>query len=99
MDKVFNSAKRVYSTNFLEYKLTNEPKYKIASDSALQSMNNILETLKKQTHGTKDIAEKIVQEKDLIRDLPEDTIILSDLSSKYITLGVLTIVAFGLMVV
>ena len=66
MDKTFNSAKKVYRDNFLEYKLTNDPKYKIAYEGALQSMKNTITTLKSQTHGTKDIAKKIVQEKDLV---------------------------------
>ena len=100
MDKVFNSAKKVYADNYLEYKLTNDPKYKLASDSALASMRNVLDSLGKQTQGTKNIAEKIVQEKDLMRDLPEQiTIAGPDLTWKYIILGGLAIVAFGLMVV
>jgi hypothetical protein len=62
-------------------------------------MNNTINTLKSQTHGTKDIAKKIVQEKDLIRNLPEPSIIQTNLTTKYIMLGVVAIVAFGLLVV
>jgi hypothetical protein len=101
MDKVFNSAKKVYRDNYLEYKLTNDPKYKTASDSAIETMKKVITNLKSQTHGTKDIASKIVREKDLMRDLPDDSIIqnIPSLSSRYITLGIMSIVAFGLMVV
>ncbi len=99
MDRTFNSAKKVYRDNFLEYKLTNDPKYKIAYEGALQSMKNTITTLKSQTHGTKDIAKKIVKEKDLVRILPEASIIPTNLTTKYIILGVVGIVAFGLLVV
>jgi hypothetical protein len=101
MDKVFNSAKKVYRDNYLEYKLTNDPKYKTASDSAVETMKKVITNLKSQTHGTKNIASKIIQEKDLIRDLPDNSIIqtTTSLSSRYITLGVMSIVSFGLMVV
>ena len=101
MDKVFNSAKKVYRDNYLEYKLTNDPKYKTASDSAVETMKKVITNLKSQTRGTKNIASKIVQEKDLLRDLPDDSAIqnIPSLSSRYITLGIMSIVAFGLMVV
>lgn len=101
MDKVFNSAKKVYRDNYLEYKLTNDPKYKTASDSAVETMKRVISNLQSQTQGTNTILSKNLKEKDILRDLPADTIIEStpNLTSRYITLGVLSIVAFGLMVV
>ena len=42
---MISSAKNVFHTNFLEYRLTGNKKYKNASDTALNSINKVISDL------------------------------------------------------
>jgi hypothetical protein len=42
---MLSSAKKAYRTNFLEYKITGDQKYKVAADAALASINKVISDL------------------------------------------------------
>lgn len=101
MDATWNSAKKVYADNFLQFKLTGESKYRTAYEESLKTMNRILE---KQTKvvppvnlHSQYLKEQDTLKGDLLRQPPQAPI--PSLSWRYITLGGLAIVTFALLVV
>lgn len=103
MDATWNSAKKVYADNFLQFKLTGESKYRTAYEEALKTMNRILgkqvnkpEPQKKHTNF---LREQDTLKGDLMRQSPSMMTPVPSLTWRYITIGGLAIVTFGLLVV
>jgi hypothetical protein len=102
METTWNSAKSLFKDNYLQYKLTGESKYKIISDQALETMNKIVD-LQSKKESPKQIHIDYLKEQDkykgaLLRQKPS-SFIKESYSTKYIILGTLTILFFGLLVV
>ena len=101
MEGAFALAKKTYRDNFLQYKLTNEPKYKNAYEQSMKSIETMLQKLRsKPVETPKELKTKYLKEEDSLRGALLRTQTQSQLPSmswRYITLGSLSIVVIGLM--
>jgi len=102
MDATWTSAKSVYRDNFLQYKLTGESKYKVVADQAMATLNKILDA-QRQQRSPEELHTDYLKEQDKLTGAllkqPPPTYSLPSTSWQYLTLGSLTIVFFGLLVV
>lgn len=95
MEGTFDSAKNQYKSNYVQYFLTKEEKYKSAYESAQKTMDTILESapIQQEPEKLKPIREKSYkifrQESSVPTSLPNQ-------SWKYWTLGSLLLVTAGL---
>jgi hypothetical protein len=48
----FTSASKVYHDNFLEYRITGDPKYKSASDAAMTTIQGVIQKMQDQVNAT-----------------------------------------------
>ena len=74
------SATRVYHDNFLQYRITGEPRYKKVADDAMTTIQKVIDGLKKQVssvpvHDLRDLKlkrktleENLFKEKDLLKE-------------------------------
>ena len=103
MDATFNSAIKAYRDNFLEYSTSGKSSYKTAYESALKSMNTVLDKLESELKTTKSqeipqeinsYQAKLIKQKDdldaaRLLSTPPTITPAPNLSTQYITVGVL----------
>jgi hypothetical protein len=99
MEGAFALAKKTYRDNFLQYKLTNEPKYKNAYEKSMESIETMLDKM-----GSKPIPQQISKPNYLKEDdslqaaiLRQTTLPPPSMTWKYVTVGCLSVIALGLM--
>lgn len=99
MEGAFALAKKTYRDNFLQYKLTNEPKYKNAYEKAMESIETMLDKI-----GSKPLPQQVVKPNYLKEDdslqaatLRQITLPPPPMTWKYVTVGCLSVIALGLM--
>lgn len=102
MEGAFALAKKTYRDNFLQYKLTNEPKYKNAYEQSMKSIETMLHNLEKSRplESPKELKTKYLKEEDSLKGALLRTQTQTELPSmswRYITLGSLSILVVGLM--
>jgi hypothetical protein len=98
MEGTFDSAKSQYKTNYVQYELTNEKKYKTAYESAQKTMDSIL--AKAPATGQEEEKLKPMREKSYTtvhRLAAQAPTSIPSQSWKYWTLGSLLLVSTGLM--
>ena len=96
MEGTFDSAKNQYKSNYVQYFLTKEPKYKSAYETAQKTMDSILE--KAPTPGEEPEKLKPTRERSYRAFHQKETgqTSLPSQSWKYWTLGSLLLVTAGL---
>jgi hypothetical protein len=101
MEGAFALAKKTYRDNFLQYRLTNEPKYKVAYEQSMDSINKMLEKLEnsKPLPSPKKLKEDYLKQEDSLKgaSLRKQIPQLPSMSWRYIMLGSLSILAMTLM--
>lgn len=100
MEGAFGLAKKTYRDNFLQYRLTNEPKYKQAYEKSMDSINIMLNKLENSKHlpSPKKLKENYLKEEDSLKGaLLRKPIQIQSMSWRYIMLGSLSILAMTLM--
>jgi hypothetical protein len=93
MEGTFDSAKNQYKSNYVQYVLTKEPKYKSAYEAAQKTMDSILE--KAPTPGEEPEKLKPIRERSY-REIHQEHPALTSLPSqswKYWTLGSLLLLS------
>ena len=93
MEGTFDSAKNQYKSNYVQFVLTKEPKYKTAYEAAQKTMDSILE--KAPTPGQEPEKLKPIQERSY-RVVHQEASGLPSQTWKYWTLGSLLVVTVGL---
>jgi len=96
MEGTFDSAKNQYKSNYVQYFLTKEPKYKTAYETAQKTMDSILE--KAPTRGEEPEKLKPTQERSykIFHQESSGPTSLPSQTWKYWTLGSLLLVTAGL---
>jgi hypothetical protein len=97
MEGTFDSAKSQFKSNYVQYALTNEAKYKTAYETAQKTMDSILEKapdLNEEPEKLKPIRERSYTRFHQLQVTPTS---IPSQSWKYWTLGSLLLVSFGLM--
>ena len=96
MEGTFDSAKNQYKSNYVQYFLTKEPKYKSAYETAQKTMDSILE--KAPTRAEQPEKLKPIQERSFraFHQKATSQTSLPSQSWKYWTLGSLLLVTAGL---
>jgi len=92
MEGTFASAKNQYKLNFVQYSLTNEPKYKTAYETAQKTMDDILSRAPERPVDLKPIKERAVVHR--LRE--ESPMSIPSQAWKYWTLCPLVILSFVL---
>jgi hypothetical protein len=100
MEGAFALAKKTYRDNFLQYKLTNEPKYKNAYEKSMESIETMLDKL-----GSRPIPQQIISKPNYLKEddslqgaiLRQTTLPPPSMTWKYVTVGCLSVLALGLM--
>ena len=97
MEGTFNSAKSQYKSNYVQYELTNEPKYKAAYESAQKTMDSIL--AKAPAPGQEEEKLKPIREKSYtkVHQIQASPTSIPSQTWKYWTVGSLLLVSAGLM--
>ena len=101
MEGAFALAKKTYRDNFLQYKLTNEPKYKNAYEKAMESIENMIDKLKKSkpSNNKQTIKINYLKDNDSLKTalLRQSSLSQTPMTWKYVTVGSLALLALGLM--
>jgi hypothetical protein len=98
MDATFNSAIAQYRSNFLQYSLTNQPKYKAAYEAAQQTIESILSSGPEPVPDDTKTKQEYDRAKTIQGIIMPITMAPSGVTWQYWTAGALGIVSLVLLV-